>query len=238
MMDNSSWSGGSSSDHDIFLDPYVDTKFNINNDSLTPPSADEDFYTNAGFEPLEIDQIHIPFSMEPNKDNAVRSRPVSHNGQPEFECILYHKPRGCKGIWKAVDKHAAIRVTKGEKKMYKESYSRPKPGKGKWLKLDVRSHHPFKSSDVDVFLVDISGAHNSKQIIESRLAHNADEGFTIEDTQQRDPSQTGGPHLLEIELKLDRVCKRLQFWAVFKMSDQVLIGRSVEFAAHNNGKTR
>eukprot|EP01117_Protostelium_nocturnum_P006799 TRINITY_DN2442_c0_g2_i2.p1 TRINITY_DN2442_c0_g2~~TRINITY_DN2442_c0_g2_i2.p1 ORF type:complete len:854 (+),score=288.11 TRINITY_DN2442_c0_g2_i2:80-2641(+) len=161
--------------------------------------------------------------IQPNHSN--HSSP-EHDGSsaPEIECILYHKPRGCKGIWKQVEKHNAIRVTKG---------------KGKWLKLDIRSPHPFHSNDVDVFLVDISGVQSQQEIINKRLVHNEEEGITIESTQEGAVTDNSGVNLLEVELKLDRVCKRLQFWAVLKMKDgRVLIGRSAEFAAHNNGKTK
>lgn len=77
-----------------------------------------------------------------------------------IEVILYHKPRGCKGVWQKVGQSDALRVTKG---------------KGKWLKLEIKSHYEIKANDVDVFLVDATNSSNNIQLV-----HTPDEGITIE----------------------------------------------------------
>jgi hypothetical protein len=73
---------------------------------------------------------------------------------------LYHKPRGCKGVWQKVAQSDALRVTKG---------------KGKWLKLEIKSHYEIKANDVDVFLVDATNSSNNLPLV-----HTPDEGITIE----------------------------------------------------------
>jgi hypothetical protein len=133
------------------------------------------------------------------------------------EVILYHKPRGCKGVWQKVDEGDALRVTKG---------------KGKWLKLDVKSQHEFSVDSMEVYLLDVSGGGSIQ------LVHDADEGFTIENIST---SGTTNGTLVEVEMKLDRVCRQLQFYATISLRTTngtvVYKGRSVEFSAHNNGKT-
>jgi hypothetical protein len=131
------------------------------------------------------------------------------------EVLLYHKPRGCKGVWQKVSSGEPLRVTKG---------------KGKWLKLEIKSHYEIKAAETDVFLIDVS-SHNPAQ----QFTHTEDEGITIE---SKTDSGSSGVYVVEVELKLDRVCKKLQLWATIKTSLGYLKGRSVEFAAHNNGKAR
>lgn len=51
-------------------------------------------------------------------------------------------------------------------------------------------------------------------------------------------SFSNGIYVIEVELKLDKVAKRIQYVAVAQTNVGVIIGKSVEFAAHNNGKAR
>jgi hypothetical protein len=132
-----------------------------------------------------------------------------------MEVILSHKPRGCKGIWQKVVQGDALRVTKG---------------KGKWLKLEIRSQHEIKASDTEIFLLDLSIPNSSPQLV-----HNEEEGITIE---AKTDAHTLGTHIVEVELKLDRVCKKLQFWATTKSPSGIVKGKSIEFSAHNNGKAK
>lgn len=127
---------------------------------------------------------------------------------------MCHKPRGCKGIWQPVANKDALRVTKG---------------KGKWLKLEIKSPFEFRAKDVDIYLVDTSGNASPP------LVHSENEGFVIESSLE---SVHQGLYVVDVELKLDRVCKKLQFWVKLKTSAGIKEGASVEFAAHNNGKVK
>ena len=91
----------------------------------------------------------------------------------------------------------------------------------------MKSACEIKSKDVDVFMID--AAHSNQ----SQLVHTDDEGFTIE---SKGDSIHSGMYTVDIELKLDRVCKKLQVWCVARTSYGIMKSRSVEFSAHNNGK--
>lgn len=140
----------------------------------------------------------------------------------EVDVLLFHKPRGCKGVWQRIEQSDALRVTKG---------------KGKWLKLEVRSRYDFSVNDLEVYLVDATSA---TEIAAGALQHAGDEGFVIENTST---STTTSGQVVEMEIKLDRVCKRLQFFATIVADTldgtrSTFTGRSIEFSAHNNGKAR
>src|SRR5690606_7853621 len=122
----------------------------------------------------------------------------------QIQVSLCHKPRGCKGVWQKVEAKSALRVTKG---------------KGKWLKLEVTSRLQFKAADVDVFLLDVSAGSPFK------LLHTPDEGIVIESITD---SGTAEKYSADIELKLDRVCKKLQFWVAVKGPFGILNGKSVD----------
>lgn len=102
-------------------------------------------------------------------------------------------------------------------------------GKGKWLKLEIQSHLQLKPSDMEVFLLDVSGGTPPK------LEHTPDEGITIVGNTC---STSMGIYTVDVELKLDRVCKKLQFWVIAKTAYGTAIGKSIEFSAHNNGKAK
>lgn len=146
--------------------------------------------------------------------NRTLSPQIASEATNQVEVVLCHKPRGCKGIWQKVEPKNALRVTKG---------------KGKWLKLEIKAGFPFKASDIDIFLLDISTTEHPE------LIHCEDEGITIESTTESTGMEC---YMLEVELKLDRVCKRLQFWVTVRTTMGILKAKSVEFGAHNNGKVR
>lgn len=135
-----------------------------------------------------------------------------------FAMTILHKPRGFKGVWQKVAAYDALRVTKG---------------KGKWLKLKIESRIPFDSKKVEIFLLDIT--HNFQSI--PKLEHSRDEGVMIESISEI--QLQGVNYVSEIELKLDRICKKLQFWALIPSSQGAVFKvPSVIFEAHNNGKAR
>lgn len=76
-----------------------------------------------------------------------------------MDIIIYHKPRGCKGVWQKIEQGNAIRVTRG---------------KGKWLKLEIRCLFELKAKDIDVYLVDVTKGDD-----EIKLFHSPEEGFNI-----------------------------------------------------------
>lgn len=133
--------------------------------------------------------------------------------ESDFSVNLYHKPRGCKGIWQLIEYGNDIRVTKG---------------KGKWLKLEISGKQEFKDQDLEVHLVD-----PTKNQIE--ITNSESEGICIESCCSQYKSQLER-YEAAIELKLDRVSKNLQFWIILKMKKGNLTLKSVRFGSHNNGK--
>jgi hypothetical protein len=127
---------------------------------------------------------------------------------------LFHKPRGCKGIWKKIEIGSPLRVTKG---------------KGKWLKLETRSQYEIHVSDVSVGLREL-GQDDLELPHDSR-----EEYFKVEVSKDFKEGQTW---VVETELKLERVAKQLQFRVQVKTPYGVFEGFSIIFEAHNNGKTR
>lgn len=133
--------------------------------------------------------------------------------------MILHKPRGCKGVWHSVQNSDALRVTRG---------------KGKWLKVKLESRF-FFSKDVDLYLVDLISNPSGK------LEHSQEPGYLVESISDVVDDSKGG-YFVEIELKLDRICKKLQFVALFSLvgPNQQIIGNqrahSIIFGTHNNGK--
>jgi len=122
---------------------------------------------------------------------------ISSKFQPDasvIELLLFHKPRGCKGVWLPVDDDSAIRVTKG---------------KGKWMKLIVKSNTEiFFRDNVDVFLLDTSdlngqttfGQDQRELLMAEKLSHSQKEGITIVTITQTFPEKLmGSPKSEDIE---------------------------------------
>jgi hypothetical protein len=118
-------------------------------------------------------------------------------------------------VWQKINTGEAIRVTKG---------------KGKWLKLEVKCCYDFTAGDLDVFLTE------ANDLREPDLVHGPEEGVIIESIS--DIVTKDNFKVAEVELKLDRVHRRLQFWAVVKTLHGIYKAKSPEFGAHNNGKIR
>lgn len=92
-------------------------------------------------------------------------------------------------------------------------------GKGKRLKLEikVRSNEGYNRKGVQVQLVDVENSVISR------------DGFTIEGIQMLES-------VVEIEIKLFQVCKRMHFLLeIHNLLGRILQGKSVEFSTHNSG---
>jgi len=122
------------------------------------------------------------------------------------EVTLYHKPRGSQGIWQPVLNGEGLRVTKG---------------KGKRLKMKIKGPEPFEKSSLEIGLVDLTDVSASP----------SKSGFSIEQF-----FETEDPCILEIEIKLVKYCKRLQFCLTIRVSSNLIQLHSIEFSSHNNGK--
>jgi len=146
------------------------------------------------------------------------ARSVAVDRTSSIEVIVFHKPRGCKGVWQQVEQGDGLRVTKG---------------KGKWLKLTIINRmQTISPSKVDIFL--LSSQEASQKSL--KLCHSEDEGIQIESISESWNNEIEVGHACDVELKLNRVFRSMRFYATVNTPNGVLIGRSVEFSAHNNGK--
>lgn len=120
---------------------------------------------------------------------------------------LLHKPRGSQGVWYPVKLAEGLRVTKG---------------KGKRLKLKLRSNEPFDKGHIEIGLVDMT---------DQSSAVATKDGFVVESVADIDD-----PCAMELEVRLTKYCKRLQFLVITKTQTRIIQGQTVEFCSHNNGK--
>eukprot|EP01119_Soliformovum_irregulare_P017090 TRINITY_DN502_c0_g1_i2.p1 TRINITY_DN502_c0_g1~~TRINITY_DN502_c0_g1_i2.p1 ORF type:complete len:563 (+),score=115.39 TRINITY_DN502_c0_g1_i2:109-1689(+) len=159
---------------------------------------------------LRDDSPSISIGEEPST-NSNHSSPYSDSPQQQhiefsLEATLFHKPRGSQGIWQPVGMGEGLRVTKG---------------KGKRLKVQVRSSVPLDKSRIDIFGLDLVASHP---------APNKD-GFTIEGA-----FDVNDPNVAEFEIKLVKYCKRLQFVASVATPMGPKMAKTIIFQSHNNGK--
>jgi len=124
------------------------------------------------------------------------------------EVTLYHKPRNGGGVWHPVSNGEGLRVTKG---------------KGKRLKLRIKLHIDEVVSR-DQIQIGISDLTDETCAI-------LREGFSIENY-----FETNDVTAHEMEIKLVKYCKRLQFVVNIATSANVIQAYSIEFSSHNNGK--
>jgi len=105
--------------------------------------------------------------------------------------------------------------------VHKDEKLRVTKGKGKRLRLEVQLNDECQSDSTKLFLTSLDGD------IPTVLT----EGVTLE------AAKTIGT-LLEMEIKLYEVCKKLQFLVqVTTHSGATVTGRSIEFITHNSGTT-
>jgi len=191
--------------------PHIDENKILSCLSSPEPEIEELLFPDLQLQNFNVQRSQVQQINWPRSSLTISTQ--SSDFQSNVEVILYHKPRGCKGIWQKVSTGEPLRVTKG---------------KGKWLKIEIRSQYEIRSLETDIFLIDITNINNTLQLV-----HSEQEGITIESKTDSNPK---GAYAVEVEMKLDRVCKKLQFWTVSKTPNGLIKGKSVEFAAHNNGK--
>eukprot|EP01114_Cavostelium_apophysatum_P010260 TRINITY_DN2377_c0_g1_i1.p1 TRINITY_DN2377_c0_g1~~TRINITY_DN2377_c0_g1_i1.p1 ORF type:complete len:776 (+),score=206.62 TRINITY_DN2377_c0_g1_i1:2458-4785(+) len=129
--------------------------------------------------------------------------------QPSLEVVLFHKPKGSKGLWKRVENGDKLRVTKGN---------------GKRLKLQITSMFHFDRDSLLVRLLDL----DLKTFF---TPEKEGDSFCIEHANIHDRT-------VEIGLKIFRMGGRLCFHAqVQGLQCGPLSGSSSEFIAYTSGST-
>eukprot|EP01114_Cavostelium_apophysatum_P005349 TRINITY_DN1621_c0_g2_i1.p1 TRINITY_DN1621_c0_g2~~TRINITY_DN1621_c0_g2_i1.p1 ORF type:complete len:768 (+),score=180.48 TRINITY_DN1621_c0_g2_i1:207-2510(+) len=174
---------------------------------------DEDLILTLSSPEAEIEEIL--FSDISNKRAKHESQPdVAPSDRPldplTLQVTLFHKPRGCKGLYQRVETYDTLRVTRG---------------KGKWLKMEVKTSIPIKSDDLAVYSLDLSAIPDGRIREEDRISNVTMQTYVLE-----------GKNHISVELKLEKISKRIQFACVARTDMGELIGRTVEFASHDNGK--
>jgi len=130
----------------------------------------------------------------------------------KLEVVLYHKPKGSKGLWKEVENAERLRVTKGF---------------GKRLKLKIISTTDFdkKTLIVQLFDLDLKTPFNPEKNPSSN-------SFTIESAKIHEKT-------VEVALKIYRMGGRFRFVCQVQTTDGVFIsGGCDEFISYSSGSVR
>ena len=196
-------------------DYFQSTQPNVN--GLDHPTQNESNSTQLPPKSLVSVQLQVS-KKEKTLPQQAQSLPhvslASPNSPPmlsEVDCQLLHKPRRSKGVWQPVVMNDSLRVTKG---------------KGKWLKLETRCRYPFDLSTIAVHVLPPKPVDDLDP---------SSTGFTIELSKfQR---LANSIYYGELEIKLTRVARKLQFQIDIVTPSKVIISAlTVPFSAHNNGK--
>ncbi|PRP81458.1 cell wall surface anchor family protein [Planoprotostelium fungivorum] len=146
-----------------------------------------------------------PYSPSSDSSYGGSNLPTATDAKDvKIEVILLHKPRGSQGVWQPIPPGAGLRVTRG---------------KGKRLKVQIKTNIQFNKDAVDIVLHDLMTTVSTK------------EGFEVQQTSDID-----SPYMTELELKLSKYFKRCQFIVTIQTSLGPQKGRTIEFCSHNNGK--
>lgn len=126
---------------------------------------------------------------------------------------LYHRTRTAKG-WSLISANDEVRVTKD---------------RGKVIKLRAECKCAFAKEDIEVDLIDLKAvrADNTKDGIQV-VSMSMPQQVTLPNGEQ----VTG----IDIEVKLSKICKLLQFRVAINSGNYcACVGTSVEFTTHNSG---
>eukprot|EP01117_Protostelium_nocturnum_P017416 TRINITY_DN7089_c0_g1_i1.p1 TRINITY_DN7089_c0_g1~~TRINITY_DN7089_c0_g1_i1.p1 ORF type:complete len:608 (-),score=224.49 TRINITY_DN7089_c0_g1_i1:39-1862(-) len=183
---------------------YRHNQFPMLGGTWSPHSDDSSSGTTSGTEPFESGSSPWSPDSTPPFSIPLDASKVASLSEAKLEVILMHKPRGSQGIWQPVPPGAGLRVTKG---------------KGKRLKIQIKSNIEFDKSRVDILMLDLMTTVQTT------------EGFAVEQMFEID-----SPYMTELELKLSRYYKRCQFIVSVKTALGPIKSKTIEFCSHNNGK--
>jgi len=154
------------------------------------------------------------FSSPLDQAEASSDNIPSDNAVNFIKLIVLHKPRGSKGLWQRVETTDKLRVTKGKGKRLKLQFLLPQG-----FQCDV----PITEANLKIQLVqpDQSPSHASAPGSETEFVFECAKVFN---------------QLIEVEIKLFKISKQLQFIVqVRSQTNETILGKSVEFATHNSG---